>query len=146
MVVSAVGPEHEAELAELFAAIDTTFFRPHPMNAEAAAAIANHAGRDVYLIGHERGQAVAYGMLRGWDEGYPVAFLGVAVRTDHHGHGDGRAMMLALHRAVMAQGSDRVRLHVAPDNTRARRLYDSLGYVEIGEDRGERVMEMTLRP
>jgi GNAT superfamily N-acetyltransferase len=146
LMVTAVEPRHEAELSDLFAAIDTTFFRPHRMNAAGAAEIARYAGHDVYLIGHEQGVAVAYGMLRGWDEGYDVPSLGVAVRTDHQGHGDGRAMMLALHQVALWHGSDQVRLRVAPANKRARGLYESLGYVDIGTERGERLMVTRLRP
>src|SRR4029077_9854772 len=97
-------PLDEGQLAELFAHLDQTFFRPHPMTADEARRIAHYPGRDVYLVHEVDGQAVAYGFLRGWDEGYDVPSLGVAVRDGHQGQGHGRSMMLALHARAKAGG------------------------------------------
>lgn len=122
-------------LARLFARIDPTYFHPHPLTPEEAARIEAYDGPDVYLWTEH-----AYGFLRGWEEGYEVPSLGIAVATDAQGQGHGRAMMLRLHEAARARGAERIRLRVHPGNQRARRLYDSLGYVESGMDRGEVLM------
>ena len=53
-------------------------------------------------------------------------------------------MMNHLHAEARRRGADRVRLRVHPDNVAARRLYESLGYVRTGEDRGELVMVVDL--
>ena len=127
-------------LADLFADLDTTFFRPHPFSAGEARRLANYAGRDVYAILTVDGRAVAYGMLRGWDEGYATPSLGIAVRRSAQRRGYGRMMMKALHDAARARGASRVRLRVHRDNDVARRLYESVGYRYDGEDRGELVM------
>ncbi|MEA2606575.1 MAG: hypothetical protein QOI00_1332, partial [Chloroflexota bacterium] len=84
-------------LGELLVRIDSTYFQPHPMTADEASRIGRLSGRDVYMIGRAGGEAVAYGMLRGWDEGYEVPSLGVGVRRDQTHRGYGRAMVLALH-------------------------------------------------
>jgi [ribosomal protein S18]-alanine N-acetyltransferase len=139
-----VGPSDESILAELFANIDDTFFRPHPFTPEEARSIANRRGRDVYAVMADGLRPVAYGMLRGWDEGYSVPSLGIAVRTDAQGRGCGRLMMEHLHAEALARGADQVRLRVHPENVRARRLYESMGYVYDGEDRGELVMVLVL--
>lgn len=131
-------------LADLFAAIDTTYFHPHPMTPAEAKRIAAYDGQDVYLVSEVDGVYVAYGMLRGWDEGYAVPSLGIAVRRDAYGQGYGRAMMAALHEAARARGATSVRLRVHPANGRARSLYESLGYVDQGEERGERLMTLEL--
>ena len=131
-------------LGDLFSRIDTTHFHPHPMTAEGAAAIASCVGRDVYLIGCLGDEAIAYGMLRGWDAGFDVPSLGIAVRVDHNGHGHARRMMSVLHDAARLGGSSVVRLRVAPDNLRARRLYEALGYKDAGEERGELLMLLGL--
>jgi hypothetical protein len=83
-------------------------------------------------------------MLRGWDEGYPVPSLGIAVRTSDHGRGLGRTMMEHLHVEARRRGATVVRLRVHPDNTKARRLYESLGYAYAGKDRDELVMLVDL--
>jgi ribosomal protein S18 acetylase RimI-like enzyme len=143
MNVRPVAPPDEAGLADLFASLDATHFHPHDLGPEGAAAIAGYTGRDVYLVlGDER--LVAYGMLRGWDEGYSVPSLGIAVRQDCYGRGYGRAMMVALHEAARDRGATKIRLRVHPENGRARSLYERLGYVDVGEERGERVMVLDL--
>jgi ribosomal protein S18 acetylase RimI-like enzyme len=137
----------EAEaLAELFEDIDETFFRPHPFTADEARRIANLQGRDVYALLFNDGRPVAYGMLRGWNEGFEIPSLGIAVRTDSHRRGFGRLMMAHLHEVARAHGAEKVRLRVHPENHRARRLYESLGYEYAGEDRGELVMLIDVGP
>ena len=68
---------HDQEsLAEVFADIDDAFFRPHPFTLEEAQRLASYSGRDVYaLLADSRGP-IAYGMLRGWDEGTRRPHLG----------------------------------------------------------------------
>lgn len=126
-------------LPRLFARLDPTYFHPHPLTREEAARIASYHGRDIYLWTQH-----AYGFLRGWDEGFDVPSLGVAVASDQQGRGHGRRMMLALHEAARQRGANRIRLRVHPDNVRACRLYESLGYREAGTERGELVMFLNL--
>ena len=139
-----VEPGDVQALAEVFSDIDETFFRQHPFTRDEAERIANQAGRDTYAILVEDGRAVAYGMLRGWDERYAVPSLGIAVRTRAQGRGLGRLMMAHLHAEAGRRGATVVRLRVHPDNVRARRLYESLGYAYAGEDNDELVMLVDL--
>jgi ribosomal protein S18 acetylase RimI-like enzyme len=139
-----VGPSDAAMLADIFTEIDEAFFRPHPFTPDEARRIADEGGRDTYALLLEDGRATAYGMLRGWTEGYPVPSLGIAVRTSAQGRGLGRLMMAHLQAEAMRRGATVVRLRVHPDNTRARRLYETLGYAYAGEDRGELVMLLNL--
>jgi RimJ/RimL family protein N-acetyltransferase len=140
-----VGPGDAAVLAEVFLHLDDTFFRPHAFTSAAARRIARRSGRDLYaVLVDDDDRAVAYGMLRGWDEGYHKPSLGIAVRTDCQGRGLGRRMMEELHLAAAQHGATAVRLRVHPDNVRARRLYESLNYAYSGVERGELVMEITL--
>jgi RimJ/RimL family protein N-acetyltransferase len=141
-----VAPSDADVLAQLLRGIDSTYFRPHDLTAEQAARISQHGGRDVYLMGFAGERAVAYGMLRGWDEGYSVPSLGIGVRQDALRNGYGRAMMLDLHRAARQRGATQVRLRVHPDNTAARALYGSLGYRVAGTERGETLMLLDLPP
>jgi len=142
--VRPVRPSDVRTLEVLFAGLDTTWFRPHDLGPAGARAVADHTGRDVYLIGVLDRVPVAYGMLRGWDEGYRIPALGIAVRDGYRDRGLGRQMMQALHDAVRERGGHRVRLRVAPGNARARHLYDSMGYREVGIERGELVQVLDL--
>ena len=131
-------------LLELLQGIDRTFFRPHAFTAEEAKRIASRTGADVYgmlLVGD---RAVAYGLLRGLDEGYSTPYVGVAVRSDALGQGFARETMKALHEEARARSVETIRLRVDRDNIRARRLYESLGYAYRGDDRGELGMVIHL--
>ncbi len=140
MRTSRIGPADAPDLASLLPRIDDTFFTPHPMTAEEAGRISSLRGRDVYLIGRVGKEAIAYGMLRGWDEGFDIPSLGVGVRRDHEHLGYGREMMRALHQAAREGSAPKVRLRVHPRNTRALALYRSMGYQEVGIDRDEILM------
>lgn len=139
-----VGPSDEAALADAISESHETFFRPYPFTCDEARRIAKDLGKDIHALLIERDRPVAYGMLRDWNEEYSVPSLGIAVRTSAQGQGLGRLMMGHLHAEARRRGATVVRLRVHPDNVRAGRLYESLGYVNAGEDRGELVMLMDL--
>ena len=142
--VRLVAAEDVAALAELLAAIDPTYFHPHPFTREEAERRALYQGKDVYAVLEDGGRLVAYGMLRGWDEGYAVPALGIGVRRHSGGRGFGRAMMIWLQEEARRRGASRIRLRVHPDNGPARALYESLGYRYEGEERGELLMILEL--
>jgi ribosomal protein S18 acetylase RimI-like enzyme len=140
-----IQPGDADALADLFATIDATHFQPHPLTAEEAARLVAYRGQDVYAVVTADGELVAYGMLRGWDEGFSVPSLGVAVDPDHQGLGYGRMMMQWLADQARLRGAERIRLRVHAENLAARRLYESLGYVDGGEERGQMLMTLELR-
>jgi ribosomal protein S18 acetylase RimI-like enzyme len=145
-----VGPELEGALAELFAALvaagDDETFHPHPFTPAAAAERARYEGKDVYAVAVAGGRALAYGMLRGWDEGYEVPSLGIAVHPAARALGLGRALMLYLHVEARRRAAPRIRLKVYPDNERAVALYRSLGYAFAEQlERGQLVGVKDLR-
>jgi [ribosomal protein S18]-alanine N-acetyltransferase len=136
---SQIGARHERGLADFFRDLvghgDEPWFHPHPLTAGHAAWLAGYRGRDLYYAA-TRGEAVlAYGLLRGWDEGYEVPSLGIAVHPASRRRGLARPFMLFLHAVARQRGARRIRLKVYPDNGPARRLYESLGYrLESGTD------------
>lgn len=144
MDVRLIGPEDEGDLVTLFASLrDMEHFHPHDLGPLGAHRVATYSGRDVYLIGIED-EPVAYGLLRGWDDGFAVPSLGIAVARFARGRGYGRTMLLALHEIARQHGAKRVRLRVHPANAVARSLYVSVGYREEGEERGQIVMVCDL--
>jgi ribosomal protein S18 acetylase RimI-like enzyme len=107
---------------------DGRFFTPHPFTQEALDGLASQPGQDLYVVMTSGDQAVAYGLLRGWNEGYAVPRLGLAVAPTERGRGLGRKMMDFLHGAARSRGADRVSLRVHLENERAVALYRSMGY------------------
>ena len=104
------------------------FFTPHPFTKEVLSALSTEPGRDLYFLMMSGDRAVAYGLLRGWNEGYVVPSLGLVVAPSERGRGLGKLMMDFLHGAARSRGADRVGLRVHTENLRAFRLYRSLGY------------------
>jgi len=138
LALRALGHGDEDALAAFFEALvaagDTERFHPHPFDAGEAARICGYGGKDVYAAAVvDRGDAgrevVAYGLLRGWDEGYAIPSLGIAVSPLARGAGYGRLMMGWLHAQARLRQAPSVMLKVYPDNARAKGLYESLGYV-----------------
>lgn len=125
-------PADGAALAAFFDALaasgDTRFFHPHPFTHDHAHLVAAYPGRDLYAAAFSAGRVLAYGLLRGWDQGYAVPSLGIALHPDARGSGLARSFMSYLHSAARLRSAPRVRLKVYPENAPARRLYESLGY------------------
>jgi ribosomal-protein-alanine N-acetyltransferase len=117
-----------AFLAALEASGDDQRFRPHPFTAEAIDQLVGRHGEDIYCLLVDRGTVLGYGMLRGWDEGYEVPSLGIAIHPAARGRGLGRLLMELLHGMARQRGAQRVRLRVREDNSAAIRLYSELGY------------------
>lgn len=144
-----VGPGWERPLAAfleaLAAAGDEPHFHPHPLDAEGAARVCAYDGDDLYYVLIEGREVLAYGLLRGWDEGFEVPSLGIAVHPGARGSGLAAALIAFLHAAARRRGAPAVRLRVRPDNEPALALYRSLGYVFAGEqERGQLVGRLEL--
>lgn len=132
-------------LEDLRRAGDDEYFMPHEFTRQAVDNLCQHEGEDLYFVLAEGMRIVGYGMLRGWDEGYAVPSLGIAIHPDARRSGLGRALMAFLHAAAMRHGATRVRLRVSPANAKAIALYTSLGYVFGNEEEGLSVGMIDLR-
>ena len=125
--------QHAESLASLFARLwksgDEDFFHPHPLTNEEAIARANYSGKDFYCVMIQDRNVIGYGMLRGWDEGYAIPSLGIALDPSTRGRGYGRELMNFLHDTAKKRGAAKVRLKVDSKNLPAIELYRSLGYV-----------------
>jgi ribosomal-protein-alanine N-acetyltransferase len=138
-----MGPEWVDPLAQFFdelvQADDERWFHPHPLTRERARELAGYAGRDLYVVMVDGRKVLGYGMLRGWDEGFEVPSLGIAISPAHTGRGLGRRMMEFLHEAAAERGAKKIRLTVDESNLAAIRLYTSLGYTLIPDESGRLV-------
>lgn len=126
-------PGDFAEACRFFAAIredpDRARFRPHGFDDENARRVTGHAGADLYAGAFNGSRMIAYGMLRGWNEGHTVPSLGIYVHRDFRGRGAGRWMLERLHASAAELGATSVRLTVDRDNRGAVRLYEAIGYI-----------------
>ena len=126
------GMEHKGMLTSFFGLLessgDTRYFHPHEFTDTVAEDICRHEGKDYYCLMTTADEVIAYGMLRGWDEGYEVPSLGVAVSPRFRNFGVGRTLMHFLHFVAKSRGCNEVMLKLDQDNTKALGLYQALGY------------------
>lgn len=136
-----LSPEWKEPLSVFFCVLeqagDDGHFHPHPLSAGEAERRVHYDGKDLYYVLVEGREVLAYGMLRGWDEGYEVPSLGIAVHPLVRGIGLGRAFMHFLHAAARRKGARKVRLKVHPDNVGAVKLYEDLGYAFQTREAGQ---------
>jgi [ribosomal protein S18]-alanine N-acetyltransferase len=130
---------------ELAASEAATWFHPHALTRESADQLARYEGADLYCIEVEGDLVVGYGMLRGWDAGFDIPSLGIAIGGEYQGRGLGTLLMSFLHAAARARGAAAVRLRVAPENEVAISMYRRLGYQFVGTERGEQVGLVSFR-
>jgi ribosomal-protein-alanine N-acetyltransferase len=129
--IRVVTPEWQQPLADFFTAIRLSgdrYFHPHPFTYEFAEMLAHYGGKDLYYLLVNGNRVMAYGMLRGWDQGYAVPSLGIAVHPEDRGTQLGELLVRFLHGAARQRGAQRIRLKVYLDHTSAKRLYTKLGY------------------
>jgi ribosomal-protein-alanine N-acetyltransferase len=128
-----LAPDLLDPLRAFFAALaqgpDLAFFHPHPLTDEVAQRICTYSGDDLYYAACAGGSIVGYGILRGWDEGFDIPSLGIAIAPAARGQGLARPFMLFLHAAAKMRGARKIRLTVYNSNERAVELYRRLGYV-----------------
>ena len=143
-----VGAPLAGPLGEFFerlrAAGDERQFHPHPLDRAEADRRTRYDGRDLYYVLMDEARVIGYGMLRGWDEGYDIPSLGIAVHPDERGKGLSRLIMLFLHAAAKRRGAGTVRLTVTADNAAALRLYREIGYTlrDMGDGRLEGIIRL----
>jgi ribosomal protein S18 acetylase RimI-like enzyme len=133
LIVRQVRPSDVEQLSVFFKSIsaDPTaeLFHPHEFDERQAELICRYEGIDMYLIGFYNRELGCYGMLRGWDEGYSIPALGIYVAPKFRGIGVAEEFMLELQRLARFRGASQLMVKVYPDNTKARKLYEKLGYV-----------------
>ncbi len=129
-------------LRKLFSELDNDpNFTPHSFGWEEADRLRNYIGKDLYrVVETSDANLVAYGMLRGWDEGFTVPSLGIGVCAQYRGRGIGSFLLGELHDLARDARASKVRLRVHPQNAAAIALYARFGYKEAGEERGQLVM------
>ena len=128
-----VSPELERPLGDFFAELSAEgghYFHPHPFDDAHARRIACYSGKDLYCVLVDGSVVLAYGMLRGWDEGFAIPSLGIVVAPKFRGLGIALTQQWACYiwQLCPAYWLSRIRLKVYESNAHAVALYRSLGY------------------
>jgi ribosomal protein S18 acetylase RimI-like enzyme len=133
--VELIAPRHTEPLIAFFErnavpAVEGTF-DPFPLSAKQARAIASRTGKDLYYALLLAGAMVGFSMLRGFDEGYEEPSFGIFVDHHHQGEGLGRRLTSWTIEQAWSIDCPAVRLSVYSHNKAAKRIYDSLGFIEM---------------
>lgn len=118
-------------LAAMLRGVEPTF-RPFDFTPEAIRKAVKE-GDEHWLIHSAERRVYAYGMLRGWAEGYRVPALGIAVDLMYRRKGLASAMIMFLHYRARERGASHVMLHVDEENLGAQSLYRAMGYRPEGD-------------
>lgn len=123
----------------------------HPQVAPFHVESGRHPG-DTGLVADEDGPPLGIAWFRYFTEAeHGEGFVdeetpevAIAVVDGHRGRGVGRSLMEAIHERAREQGAPRISLSVDPQNP-ARRLYSSLGYVDLepGDEDGRMILDLT---
>ncbi len=100
--------------------------RPGPLDADYAAAVADHET----WVADEDGEVVGYLVVV--TELDALLLDNVAVLPTHHGRGVGRALLVLAEERALASGRTRIRLFTHVSMVENQRLYERIGYVETG--------------
>lgn len=104
------------------------FFKPHEFDMAAIRDILTSKKRDKYYIVVFHDDVIAYGVLRGMDEGYSIPSLGIGIDKNFQHLGLGRLFMGFLEMSCKLCGYKNIRLRVLKENTAAAKFYRDLGY------------------
>jgi len=108
---------------------DDYYFAPHLFSDDALSKLACNPGKDLYYLMVNDDNIIGYGLLRGWDEGYAIPSLGIAIHPSAQNKGYGKYFMNFLHDMAYQKGAVKVRLRVRKDNENAIRLYRNFNYL-----------------
>ncbi len=120
------------------------YFHPHPLTSSEAKNISKYTGDDLYFVQRINAEMCGYGILRGWDEGFLVPSLGIAIHPHFRGKGLAIEFMKFLHEQAGAKGADKVRLTVTKRNVNAIKVYQKIGYTLSSHDENTLVGFFTL--
>lgn len=110
------------------------YFTPFHFDEQTVIEILSNARQDVYVGIFWEQRLVAFFMLRGWDSGYDIPSYGVTVDHQYKGFGLGRLTLEMSKTICRLRGARRLMLKVYPENTPAKHLYESAGFIQTGID------------
>jgi RimJ/RimL family protein N-acetyltransferase len=110
------------------------YFTPFSFDEQTISQILSSARQDVYMGLFWEEKLVAFFMLRGWDSGYDVPAYGVTVDCRYSGFGLGRLTLEMSKTICRLRNVQKLMLKVYPENTPAKHLYETAGFIQTGVD------------
>jgi GNAT superfamily N-acetyltransferase len=133
VLLEKLAPRHEDGLSDLFCALsangDGKLFYPHPLTSEEARKLCRCSGPDQYFVATVNCRILGYGMLRGWDEGYAIPSLGLAVHPDARGQGLSGFLMRGLIQEARNRRAPQLRLTADASRLRLINFFVRHGFV-----------------
>lgn len=123
------------------------YFRPFSFDQVSLEKILRNAKRDRYWGVWVGNELAGFFMLRGFDEGFEIPSYGVNISERYAGR---RIGLLTLHYVISwcaIHNVNTIMLKVHPENTVAKRQYESVGFSLTGKDpkNGNLVYHFTLK-
>jgi RimJ/RimL family protein N-acetyltransferase len=102
-------------------------------------------GSHAYFIGFDGTQPIGFVMLRFWDSPERITLVR-RVAVTRPGEGHGRKLLAAVvERAFRYTSAYRLQIGLFPENLRARRAYEAVGFVAEGISRGSAFFDGVYR-
>ncbi len=110
------------------------FFTPFDFAPDSILEILLNCEQDIFMGIFWRDELIGFFMLRGWDEGYDIPAYGVLIDERFKGHGLATISLRMSKIIGKLSGAPGIMLKVAPDNVRARKLFERSGFVQTQID------------
>lgn len=114
------------------------YFHPFDFQASSIKEILEKNNKDIFfgieLKSEISTNLAGFYMLRGLDEGYADPMYGVFISHQYKGKGIASLTISHAESFCKLNGYERLLLKVNPENLRAKKLYESLGFQLMGEE------------
>jgi len=110
------------------------YFTPFDFSIESITDILSKVNKDKYFGLFVNNELVGFYMLRGLDEGYKIPSYGVWISTKYSNKGLSKLTLFHSFSFCKLNNINKLMLKVHPENIIAKKLYESLGFVNTGID------------
>jgi len=136
--IKQIGLEHASTLAKALANEKSDYlkyFTPFEFSLQSITNIFTQMVKDKFFGIFVNEIIVGFYMLRGLDEGYETPSYGVWISSKFSGNGLSKLTLYHAFSFCRINRISKLMLKVHPDNTTAKKLYESLGFEPTGFDK-----------
>jgi len=136
--IKQIGLEHASTLAKALANEKSDYlkyFTPFEFSLQSITNIFTQMVKDKFFGIFVNEIIVGFYMLRGLDEGYETPSYGVWISSKFSGNGLSKLTLYHAFSFCRINRISKLMLKVHPDNTTAKKLYESLGFEQTGFDK-----------
>lgn len=110
------------------------FFIPFAFDAESVKSVLRKVRKDNFFVVMVNGDWAGFYMLRGFDSGYRVPAYGVWIAPKYKNCGLAALTLAHAFAICKLNGVERLMLKVHPQNVKALKLYERIGFIRTGID------------